>query len=82
LLQENYLEGAIAHFREAVELRRDYVEAHNNWGVALMKMGNIQKAVAHFKEALRLNPRHPEALKNIKTAISMQKKINENISPQ
>ena len=82
LLQENYLEGAIAHFREAVELRRDYVEAHNNWGVALMKMGNIQKAVAHFKEALRLNPRHPEALKNIKNAISMQKKINENISPQ
>jgi tetratricopeptide (TPR) repeat protein len=47
-----------------------------------MKMGNIQKAVAHFKEALRLNPRHPEALKNIKNAISMQKKINENISPQ
>ncbi|MDB6025361.1 MAG: Tetratricopeptide repeat, partial [Verrucomicrobiales bacterium] len=45
-----------------------YVEAHNNLGVALLKMQRVGEAVAHFEQALELEPHYPDAKKNLEQA--------------
>jgi tetratricopeptide (TPR) repeat protein len=57
---------AIAHFREAIRLKKDYATAHNNLGSVLRSMpGRLDDAIAHFQEALRLQPGYAEAHNNL-----------------
>jgi Tfp pilus assembly protein PilF len=48
-------------YREALLLRPDYPEAHNNLAVLLRASGSMDSAVHHYREALRLRPDYPEA---------------------
>jgi tetratricopeptide (TPR) repeat protein len=60
------LERAIAHFREAIRLKDDYAEAHNNLGSVLRKIpGRLDEAMAQFGTALRLQPGYAEAHNNL-----------------
>ena len=29
---------------------------HSNWGIVLLRMGQLEEAVSHFREALRIDP--------------------------
>ena len=42
--------------REAIRLKPDYAEAHNNLGIALTDQGKLDEAVAEYREAIRLKP--------------------------
>ena len=48
-------------YREALRLRPDYPEAHNNYAVLLRTRGEHGEAAKHYQEALRIRPDYPEA---------------------
>lgn len=47
---------AIGHLRDAIDLKRDYADAHFNLGVLLARQGDIDEAVTHFRQAVELRP--------------------------
>lgn len=48
---------AIVEYKRAVDIDRDYVDAHNSLGILYLRTGKIHLAVEEFTEATRLNPR-------------------------
>src|SRR5262249_54570743 len=60
---------AIAAFREAIRLKKDYPEAHSNLGTALMHKGMVGEAIAAYREAIRLRKGFPEPHCNLGLAL-------------
>ena len=58
LLQMGKADEALAHFKQAVDLRPDLVEAHINLGNVFLQKGETQKAVAQFQKSLEIRPDH------------------------
>ena len=56
---------SVDEFTQAVRLRADWAEAHNNLGVALGSQGRFKEAVGEHLEALRLKPDYAGALFNL-----------------
>jgi len=48
-------------YEDALRLRPDYPEAHNNLAILLRLRGDAREAAGHYQEALRLRPDYPEA---------------------
>jgi Flp pilus assembly protein TadD len=55
-------------FAEALEIKPDSVEAHNNLGLALLQLGRSGEAIDQFQQALRIKPDYPEAQRNLQRA--------------
>jgi Flp pilus assembly protein TadD len=53
---------------EAVRLKPDYAEAHNNLGIALAQKAQIDEAISQFQEAIRLKPGYADAQNNLAIA--------------
>ena len=68
------INGAIGHFQEAIRIRPDYAEAHNNLGAALVMQGRTGEAIFHFREAERIKPHGTGARGNLKQFDSFKKK--------
>ena len=47
-------------FRQALQLRENYPEAHNNLAIILKNAGDVDAAANHYRDALRLWPQYPE----------------------
>jgi protein O-mannosyl-transferase len=60
---------AVEYLEQAVRLKTDYPEAHNNLGLALSKVGRMTDAIKCFEEALRLNNDFVEARLNLGLAL-------------
>jgi len=58
--RENTAEEAEC-YRQALRLRPNYPEAHNNLAILLKTIGDISAAAEHYEEALRLWPQYAEA---------------------
>lgn len=69
--EENSAEEARCH-REALALRPDYPEAHNNLAILLRNSGDLDGAAEHYREALRLRPDRPEAHYNYALLLEAQ----------
>ena len=59
---------AIAHYKQALEIKPDYAEAENSLGVALVRVGRVQEAILHFKQALRIKRDYADAQDNLARA--------------
>jgi Flp pilus assembly protein TadD len=59
------MDGAIEHYRVALELNPDHAETHNNLGAALATIGQLERAEGHFRTALKLAPNYSDAHNNI-----------------
>jgi tetratricopeptide (TPR) repeat protein len=52
---------AIEHYRQALQIRPDYADAHFNWGVALAQQGQPAEAIEHYQQALQIKPEYAAA---------------------
>ena len=59
-------------YREALRLRPDYPEAHNNLAVVLRARGEDAESGTHYREALRLRPDYPEAHSNYAALLALR----------
>jgi Flp pilus assembly protein TadD len=64
------MDEAISQFQEAIRLRPDNANAHNNLGVALYRKGRTGEAIRHFEEAVRLKPDYADARKNLDVVLA------------
>ncbi len=74
------VDEAIAHYRKALEIKPDYVEAHNNLGNALAGRGEVDEAIAHYRKALEIKPDYAEAHNNLGTALAGRGEVDEAIA--
>ncbi len=73
-------DGAIAKYREAIELRPGYAEAHYNLGRLLVQKGQLDDAIAHYEKALEINPADAEAHNNLGAALFANGRVDEAIT--
>jgi tetratricopeptide (TPR) repeat protein len=69
LLANGELAEAIGCYRQAVALRPEFAEAHNNMGVALRRTGAVDEAIASFGRALNLRLDFADAHNNLGIAL-------------
>ena len=79
LAARGQLAEALDDFREALQIRPDYAEPHNNLGIIFAMSGNLDEAVEHFHEALRFRPNYADAHLNLGFALVSQGKLDEAI---
>ncbi len=48
-------------YLQALEMRSDYAEAHNNLGVVMRAKGEEGQAAEHYRQAIKIRPSYPEA---------------------
>ena len=68
LLRKQQPELAMGHFRKAMEIKPDYMDAYMSAGTALMGMGQIDQAIGYFQRTLQFKPDFAEAWSNLGTA--------------
>ncbi len=68
---------AIEAYSKAVNLKGDYVEAHENLGLILVDQGRFEEAVAHYKAGLKVDPENVDLLNNLGIGLFKQRKIKE-----
>lgn len=73
-------DGAIAHYRQAIELRPSYAEAHYNLGRLLAQKGQLDDAAAHYQKALEVNPADAEAHNNLGATLFASGRADEAIA--
>jgi len=66
----NLATEAVTHYRRALALGIRHPDLHNNLGVALQRLGQVQAAHAEWQTALGLDPANPTATKNLKDSAS------------
>ncbi len=66
--QQGAVEMAIEEYKRALDIERDYVEAHNNLGSLYLQQGKTDLAIAEFSAATRLRPDVPIYHRNLGTA--------------
>jgi tetratricopeptide (TPR) repeat protein len=66
LMNQGRADDAIAHLREAIRIKPDYADAHNNLGNALSRIpGHLGESIAEFDAALSYDPGMAEAHGNL-----------------
>jgi tetratricopeptide (TPR) repeat protein len=73
-------DGAIAHYRQAVELRPSYTEAHYNLGRLLVQKDQLDEAIAHYEKGLEINPADAEAHNNLGATLFASGRVDEAIA--
>lgn len=72
-------DGAIAHYRQAVELRPSYAEAHYNLGRLLAQKGQLDEAMVHYEKALEIDPSDAETHNNLGATLFAYGRVDEAI---
>ena len=73
-------EDAVIAFRRAVELRRDWVEAHANLAAALKEQGDVDGLAAALWQSAALRPDDPATSCNLGLALLGQHKLDEAVA--
>lgn len=71
------LDRAIATYNKAIEIKPNYVEAHNNLSNAFKRLGQFDKAVAGYHKALAINPSYAEANFNLGLVLHKQGNLDD-----
>jgi hypothetical protein len=71
--------GAIAHFRQSIQMADDYELSHNNLGASLLELGLNDEAIREFQTALTLKPDLANSHNGWGQALLAQGKLDEAI---
>src|SRR5205809_725966 len=71
---------ALARQQQALRLKPDFAEGHNELGLALMALGRLSEAEACFQEALRLRPAYAHAHLNLGRLLQDQGRLDEAVA--
>ena len=63
------LEDAQAYWRQAIEIRPDFVDAYNNLGMLLKGLGCLPEAESLYRQLLSIRPDLAEASNNLGTVL-------------
>jgi len=74
------VEEAAGFYRSAIELRRDYPEAHSNLGNALRKLGKFNEAIESYHAAIALREKYPGAYVGLSDAYGERGNYEESIA--
>jgi tetratricopeptide (TPR) repeat protein len=80
LNEQGDTDGAISHYREAVELWPGYAEAHYNLGRLLVQKGQLDEAITHYEKTLEINPADAEAHNNLGATLFATGRVDEAIA--
>ncbi len=69
LIAKGQVDGAIAHYREALEIKPDMAEVQSNLGNALLRDGQVEEAIVHLQKALQIDPAYAEAYNHMGSAL-------------
>ncbi|HUT28946.1 MAG TPA: tetratricopeptide repeat protein [Sedimentisphaerales bacterium] len=79
------LDEAVEHYRQAIQLKPDYLEAHYCLAEALTRQGKPEAAIEHYREVLRLSPDDSGARRALQARLTGQnssgKQMNEDEKP-
>ena len=75
-----HADEAIVHYRKALEIKPDHVEAQYNLGNALANRGQVDEAIAHFQKALEIKPDHVRAHANLGSMLARRGRLDEAIA--
>jgi tetratricopeptide (TPR) repeat protein len=73
------MDEAIAEYREALNLTKDFAPAHYNLGSALYGKGQLDEAVAEFRETIRLKKDYAPAHNDLGNALRDKGQLDEAI---
>ncbi len=79
LAQERRFNDAVASFREAIRLRPDYTDAHNNLGNVLYLLGNLDEAIPCYEAALQFTPDHAGACSNLGEVLRQKGRLEDGL---
>lgn len=80
LLYQGNIDGAIAHYMEALRFKPDHAEVRNNLGMALMYRGKFEEAMNQYLEALRIKPNQAKVYNNMGVLLAKQGKMESAIA--
>src|SRR6266403_162904 len=80
LLERGQLNDAMAHYREALEIKPDVAEVQSNLGNALLREGNVDEAIVHLQKALQIDPAYAEAYNHMGSALMKKGQAGEAIA--
>ena len=69
LKSKGMLSNAIDCFKNVLEIKPDYTEAHYNLGVALQENGDLDEAITCYQRTLEIQPTHSDAYNNLGNAL-------------
>jgi tetratricopeptide (TPR) repeat protein len=71
--KKKLLDDAIFHYKEAVHLDPNFIDAQNNLGFAYFLKGEYSEATRIFQTLLKNDPLHKKARNNLKKALEKSK---------
>ncbi len=74
------VEEAIAHYRKALDIQPDCVEACVQLGFVSFSRGDVDEAIAHYRKALEIRPDCVEAHNNLGLALVDRGQVDEAIA--
>jgi tetratricopeptide (TPR) repeat protein len=78
--EEGRLDEAVAEYREAIRLKKDFAAAHNNLAIALRRKGRPDEAIAAYREAIRLKKDYYEAHSYLGVTLATTGRLDEAIT--
>ena len=78
LAAQGDIDGAMAHYREAIRLDPDFGAAHNNLA-ATLAAGQTDEAIVQYTDAIRLAPQHAEPHWNLAVVLQGAGRLSEAI---
>ena len=80
LLEKGQLDEAIAHYREALEIKPNVAQVQSNLGNALVREGQVEEAIVHLQKALEIDPGYAEAYNHMGSALMKKGQAGEAIA--